>query len=158
MYPTTYVIFNQRPLKLSIKSLQTGKQKSPYHLHLLKQYYPPNQQYQYENQLRYTTLETTSKGDQGRNRVTTSKVASHQHPLIISKNTQVVANFKGDQEPIAPSTISRIASSANLLPFKSIQPLGKSVTERTRSSTLSPNYTTQSHSQALAAQLLTNVA
>ena len=39
----------------------------------------------------------TSKGDQGRNRVTTSKGASQQQPIIISKKIQVAANYKGDQ-------------------------------------------------------------
>ena len=39
----------------------------------------------------------TSKGDQGRDRVTTPKGESQQQKLIISKNTQVAANSKGDQ-------------------------------------------------------------
>ena len=106
--------------------------------------------------LRYPA--TTSKGGQGRDRVTTSKGGFKQQTPVISKKTQVSANFKGDQEPIATRTRSRIASSANLPPFKAIHPLSEPVAARTRPSTLSHNYTTLSHSRALAAQILTHVA
>ena len=85
--------------------------------------------------LRYPA--TTSKGGQGRDRVTTSKGGFKQQTPVISKKTQVSANFKGDQEPIATRTRSRIASSANLPPFKAIHPLSEPVTARTRPSTLS---------------------
>ena len=99
----------------------------------------------------------TSKGDQGRDRVTTSKCESQQQPIVITKKTQVAANSKGDQEPIATRTRSRITS-ANLPPFKAIQPLSEPVPARKRSNTMSHNYTNTSHSQGLAAQLMTHVA
>ena len=99
----------------------------------------------------------TSKGDQCRYRVTTSKGAYQQQPLTITKNTQVAANSKGDQEPIATHTRSHIAS-ANPTPFQSIQPLNKPITGRTRASNLSHKYTTPSNSRALASQLLTHVS
>ena len=99
----------------------------------------------------------SSKGDQGRDSVTTSKGASQQQPLIISKNTQVGSNSKGYQEPIATHTRLRIAS-ANLPHFQAIQPLNELIAARTRYGTLSHKYTTTSHSRALAAQLLTHVA
>ena len=105
--------------------------------------------------MRYPT--PTSKGEQGRDRVTTSKGASQQHPLIVSKNTQVAANSNSDQEPISTRKRSRIAS-ANLPPFKEIQPLSEPVAARTRSRKLSHKYTTPSHSREFAAQLLTRVA
>ena len=88
----------------------------------------------------------TSKGDQGRDRVTTSKGASQQQPLIISKNIQVAANSKGDQEPISTRTRSCIAS-ANLPPFKASQIISEPVAARTRSRKLAHNYTTPSHSR-----------
>ena len=97
---------------------------------------------------------STSKGDHDRDRVKTFKGASQQHTLISSKNTQVAANYKGDQEPISTLTRSRI-DSANLPTFKEIHPLSEPVAARTRSIKLYHNYTTPSQSRALATQLLT---
>ena len=100
----------------------------------------------------------TSKGEQGRDRVTTSKGASKQQTLIISKKSQVAANSKGYQEPIPAHTRSLIDSSAKILPFRAIRTLGEPVAAQTRYNTLSHNYTTPSHSRAFAEQLLTHLA
>ena len=100
----------------------------------------------------------TSKGYQVRDRSTTYKGASQQQTLIISKNIQVAAKSKGEQEPISARTRSRIASSAKLPHFKAIQPLVEPVAARTRSITFYHNSTTTSHLRALAAQLLTHLA
>ena len=78
--------------------------------------------------------------------VTTSKGAFQQQTLLISKKNQVSANSKGDQEPIAARTRSQIAFPSKLPTFKAIHLLGEIVVARTRSSTLSHNYTTQSRS------------
>ena len=64
---------------------------------------------------------------------------------------------KGDQEPIAKRTISRIDSTISST-IQAIQSLNEPIGVRTRSSTFSQKYTTPSHSRALAAQLLTNFA
>ena len=104
-------------------------------------------------------LQPTSKGDHGRYRLTTSKGAFKQHTPVIPKKRQVAVNSKGDQEPIAVFTQSRVATSPNLPPFKAkIQPLDEPVAAQTRSSTVLHNYTTPSRSLALAAQTLTHAA
>ena len=98
-----------------------------------------------------------SKGVQGRDRVTTYKGVSQQQPLTTSKNIRVAVNSKDDQEPIANRTISRIASTSPP-PIQAIQPINEPIAARTRSITLSHNYTTPSYSRVLATQLLTHVA
>ena len=88
--------------------------------------------------------------------VTTSKGAFQQQIPVLSKKSQVAVNSKGDQEPIDARTRSRVASSSNLPHFKAIQLLDEPVAARTRSSTLSNNYTTPSRSRALEEQMLTH--
>ena len=71
----------------------------------------------------------------------------------------MAVNSKGYQETIAAHTRSRVAPSHNIPPFKAqIQPLDEPVAARTRSHTVSHNYTTTSRSRALAAQMLTHAA
>ena len=66
-------------------------------------------------------------------------------------------NSKGDQEPIAKRTRSRIDSTSPLT-IQAIQTLNETIAARTRSRVLSQRYTTPSHSRALVAQLLKHVA
>ena len=70
----------------------------------------------------------------------------------------MAVNSNGDQEPIAARTRSQIYPSPKFPHFNSIQPLDEPVAERPRSSTLSHNYTTPSHSRDLAAQILMHAA
>ena len=66
-------------------------------------------------------------------------------------------NSKGDQEPIAARTRSRVGPPPNLRPFKAqIQPLDEPVAARTRSRKVSHNFTTPSRSRDLAAQIITH--
>ena len=85
----------------------------------------------------------TYEGDQGRDRVTTSKGDLQQQTPVIYKKSQVAVNCKGDQEPIAARKISRVAPPPNLLPFKAhIRPIDELVETRTISCTVSHNFTT----------------
>ena len=61
---------------------------------------------------------------------------------------------KGDQEPIAARTRSRVASSPKLPPLNSINPLDEPVASQTRSITYSHNCTTASISRDLASHML----
>ena len=66
----------------------------------------------------------TSKGDHGRDRVTTSKGDFKKQALVITKKHQVAVNSKGDQEPISVRTVSRVDPSPDIPPFEAqIQPL-----------------------------------
>ena len=100
----------------------------------------------------------TSKGDHGRDRVTTSKSAFKQQTPVISKQQQVEFNSKGYHETIASLTISLIAYSPKLNPFNTIQLLDEPFAARTRSSTLLHNYTTPSWSRYLSEKIMTHVS
>ena len=71
----------------------------------------------------------------------------------------MAVNSKGDQEPNAYCTRSRVAPTPNLTPFKEkIQTLDEPVAARMISCTVSHNFTTPSGSRALAAQIMTHAA
>ena len=102
---------------------------------------------------------TTSKGGHGQNIVTNSKGAFKQQTPVTSKGKQVAVNSKGGQEPIAARTRSQVAPPPSLPPFEAQhQPLDAPVAARTRSRTVSQNFTNRSCSQALVAQILMHAA
>ena len=105
--------------------------------------------------LRYPT--PTYKGGQEKKTAITSNSVVQQKLLTIPKNTQVAINSKGDQEPIAKHTRSRI-DAANSPTIQAIQTLTEPISKRTRSRKVTQKYTTPSNSRALVAQLLTHVA
>ena len=95
MYPAAYVIPNWRPLKMSVQPLLTGKQLSPLQLSISQQYQThPKKLYRCQNiMIRYPA--PTSKDDQGKYKVTTSKGDLKQQTPVISKERQVAVNSKG---------------------------------------------------------------
>ena len=103
----------------------------------------------------YPTL--TSKVGQEQHTAITSKGSVQQKVITILKNTQVTINSKGDQEPIAKRTRSRIDAEKSPT-IQAIQTLNEPITKRTRYHTVTKKYTDPSHSRALATQLLTHVA
>ena len=87
----------------------------------------------------------TYKGDNGQDRLTTSKGALKQQTPVTPKGRKVKVNSKGYQEPISARTISRVAPPPSISPFEAQhQTLYSPVAVRTRSRTVSQNFTTLS--------------
>ena len=87
---------------------------------------------------------SNSKGGQEKQTAITSKGVVQQQLLTIPKTKQVTINSKGDQEPIAKHTRSRI-DSENSLTIQAIQTLTEPIAKRTIYHTVTKKYTTPSN-------------
>ena len=84
----------------------------------------------------------TSKGYHDQDRVTTTKGAFKQQTPVTLKGQKVAFNHKVDQEIIAARARSQFAHPPSLPPFEvQHQPLDAPVAARTRSRTVSQNFT-----------------